>query len=229
MPKTLYELVGRDGRRFSPHCWRARLALAHKGLEAASEPWLFTEKHLIEDAGGQVPVLDDEGRRVGDSWAIAEYLEDAYPDRRSLFGCPAGRGLAHFVGMWTSGGLQLALFPCLAKDIHDHADPADQPYFRESREKRLGCTLEEAQEARDGHLPEIERTLVPLRAHLKRQPWIAGERPMYADYVVFGAFQWARTVSDWTFLRDEDPIRDWRARVAGLFDGLADREPCYED
>jgi glutathione S-transferase len=27
-----------------------------------------------------------DGRRIGDSWAIAEHLEAAYPERPSLFG-----------------------------------------------------------------------------------------------------------------------------------------------
>ena len=52
---------------------------------------------------------------------------------------------------------------------------------------------------------------------------------MYADYIVFSAFQWARMVSGWRFLADDDPIRDWRRRVGGLFDGLADAVPHYPD
>ena len=45
MTPVLYELRGRDDRlRFSPFCWRARLALAHKGIEAELVPMLFTDK-----------------------------------------------------------------------------------------------------------------------------------------------------------------------------------------
>lgn len=232
MSMILYELAGVDDRRFSPHCWRTRLALAHKGLEAVERPLLFTDMAAIAEVGeGLVPVLDDDGYRVGDSWAIAEYLEERYPDRPSLFGDAAtGRGLAQFVNMWSSGGLQLALFPCLAKDIHDHADPADRDYFRRSREKRLGCSLEQAHDGRDARREHIDRTLTPLRALLKRQPWVSGEQPMYADYIVFSAFQWARMVSDWRFLGgDDDPVRAWRSRVGALFGGLADAVPHYLD
>ena len=230
MAMTLYELAGRDDRRFSPHCWRIWLALAHKGLEATAHPVLFTGMDAIAGVGdGLVPVLDDDGHRVGDSWAIAAYLEDRYPDRPSLFGDgAAARGLAQFVNLWTSGGLQLALFPCLAKDIHDHADPADQAYFRASREKRLGCSLEDAQAGREARREHLDRTLLPLRSLLKRQPWVSGDQPMYADYIVFSAFQWARMVSGWQFLAgDDDPIRSWQRRVGGLFGGLADAVPHY--
>jgi hypothetical protein len=32
MSIVLYELTGAEGRCFSPYCWRALMALAHKGL-----------------------------------------------------------------------------------------------------------------------------------------------------------------------------------------------------
>ena len=44
----------------------------------------------------KVPVIIDknaDGKWVNDSWAIAKYLESAYPDRPSLFGGPAGQHL----------------------------------------------------------------------------------------------------------------------------------------
>ena len=41
----------------------------------------------------QVPVIVDgnkDGKWINDSWAIAKYLEETYPDRPSLFGGPQG-------------------------------------------------------------------------------------------------------------------------------------------
>ena len=43
MSLTLYELCGADDRRFSPYCWRARMAVAHKGFDAEYIPMGFTE------------------------------------------------------------------------------------------------------------------------------------------------------------------------------------------
>ena len=88
MPLKLFELVGTDNARpFSPFCWRTRMALAHKGLSAESIPWCFTEKHAIAPHQSEkVPVLLDGETSVVDSWVIANYLEDSYPDRPSLFG-----------------------------------------------------------------------------------------------------------------------------------------------
>ena len=46
--KKLYELAGADeNRKFSPYCWRARMALAHKGLEVESCPSILLKKKQL--------------------------------------------------------------------------------------------------------------------------------------------------------------------------------------
>jgi glutathione S-transferase len=99
----LYDLAGaRDDCRFSSNCWPVRMALLHKGLPFEAIPWRFTEKQTIAFSGqGLVPVLVDGDLTVFDKWKIAEYLEEAYPDRPSLFGGERGQALAHFVTNWT--------------------------------------------------------------------------------------------------------------------------------
>lgn len=82
MAITFYDLCGRASKRYSPYGWRTRMALAHKGLDYSLELVKFTEKHKLEFSGQPlVPVIRDGERVVNDSWAIAEYLEDAYADR----------------------------------------------------------------------------------------------------------------------------------------------------
>ena len=102
MPLKLYELVGTDASRpFSPFCWRTRMALAHKGLSAETIPWRFTEKGVIAPHGAEkVPVLLDGDSAVVDSWTIANYLEDKYPDSPSLFGGEGGRAMARMLNWW---------------------------------------------------------------------------------------------------------------------------------
>ena len=82
----MYDLAGADkNRRFSPYCWRIRMALAHKRLNVECMPWHFTEKDKIKFSGQErVPVLIDGSNTISDSWEIAKYLESAYPDRPSL-------------------------------------------------------------------------------------------------------------------------------------------------
>src|ERR1700694_3144101 len=113
MAITLYDLAGAEaGRRFSPFCWRAKMALAHKGLEVETVPWRFTEKDkLPQPNAGRVPVIVDGARVVHDSTAIADYLEQRYPDRPSLFGGETARGLVRFIQNWTQPRLRPAPLP----------------------------------------------------------------------------------------------------------------------
>ena len=223
MALQMYDLAGADpARRFSPFCWRIRMALAHKGLAVETIPWRFTEKERIAFSGqGLVPVLVDGDAVVSDSWTIACHLEDHYPDRPSLFGGEGGRAMARFIGAWTDGVVHPLVARCVVKDIHDVLAPADQPYFRDSREKRFGATLEAWQEGRDQHVLALRAALNPLRFTLGKQPFLGGEAPNYADYTVFGAFMWARNVSSFPLLVADDPVHAWRGRLLAAFDGLA--------
>ena len=154
--RILYELVGRDDRRFSPHCWRIRMALAHKGLEAAFEPVRFIDKEKIAFSGQKlVPILVDFGEVIFDSWAIAKYIDENYYQERSLL---LGGG-TRFVSHWVDSQLQPVLARCLIKDIYDHVDPEDRDYFRSSREARYGKTIEEMHAERDAEELNLKRTL----------------------------------------------------------------------
>ena len=140
-PISIYELEGGPNQFFSPFCWAARFAAAHKGLPIETIRWKFREgdkiafsnqglvgyiplpqknmdwylKMTLESTASctqqfgvlykqwdvrndqppclQVPVIVDgnkDGKWVNDSWAIAKYLEETYPDRPSLFDGPQG-------------------------------------------------------------------------------------------------------------------------------------------
>jgi glutathione S-transferase len=229
MAITLYDLAGAEAdRRFSPFCWRARMALAHKGLEVETVPWRFTEKDkLPQPNSGRVPVIVDGGDVVHDSSTIAEYLENRYSDRPSLFGGEGGPGLTRFIQNWTETVLQPGLIGFVVLDIHRHIGPEDQAYFRKSREERLGRTLEEVVQNRNARMPAFRESLTPLRRTVERQDFLAGARPAYADYIVFGAFQWARAISDCELLTADDPVAAWRGRMLDLFGGLARKSPAY--
>jgi glutathione S-transferase len=229
MTITMYDLAGIEAeRRFSPFCWRAKMALAHKGLAVETVPWRFTEKDkLPQPNAGRVPVIVDGARVVHDSTAIADYLEEQYPGRPSLFGGEVGRGLARFVQNWTETVLQPGLIRLVLLDIYRHIGPEDQAYFRGDREKRFGATLEAFVGDRTARLPAFRATLDPLRRTVERQNFVAGNAPAYGDHIVFGAFQWARAISDFEVLAEGDPVRAWRGRMLDLYGGLARRSPAY--
>jgi glutathione S-transferase len=224
MGLALYDLAGaEEDRRFSPYCWRITLALKHKGLDFESIPWRFTEKDKIAFAGtDKVPVLVDGEVSVHDSPAIAAYLEKAYPDRPSLFGGQAAQALSRFHVDWTDLVLQPALFRMIIADIPPLLAPNDADYFRRSREARVGASLEDFCAGRDAKLAALHQLLSPLRRTLTHHPFLSGEKPAWADYTVFGAFQWSRCVSPIRLIEDkDDPVYRWRDAMLGLYDGLA--------
>lgn len=229
MAIILYDLVGKEDRRFSPNAWRTRLALAHKGLDADVRPTKFTDIPGI-CGGGQktVPVIDDGGRVVCDSWAIAEYLEDTYPDRPSLFGGTAGRVLTKTIQHWVVADIYTRTIPLIALDIHDHLEDADKAYFRESREKRFGKTLEALQAGRDDKVEAYRTALHPARMTLRETPFLGGEAPMYADYLLFAALLWPKVISPVRLIAHDDPIFAWFERCLDLYGGLAHGTLAYE-
>jgi glutathione S-transferase len=229
MSLKLFELVGTDeARPFSPFCWRTRMALAHKGLSAASIPWCFTDKAAIAPHKSEkVPVLLDGETSVADSWAIANYLEDQYPERPSLFGGEGGRAIGRMINWWGDVTVIGGMFPLIVADIPGHLRPVDAVYFRESREARFGKPLEQVMAGRDQSVAGFRRALDPMRLTLRTQPYLGGETPNYADYIVFGGFQWARVVSPFKLLAEDDPVHAWRERLLDAFDGMARKSPGY--
>jgi glutathione S-transferase len=229
MTLQLFELVGiEDDRPFSPYCWRTRMALAHKGLEATSIPWRFTEKDaLARHQSEKVPVLLDGERAINDSWAIATYLEDTYRDRPSLFGGEGGRAMGRMINWWGDSAVIPGLVSLIIMDIHAHLRPADQAYFRESREARFKKTLEEVAANRDKDVVTFRKSLDPVRLTLRSQPFLGGEQPNYADYIVFGPFQWARAISGFQLLQPDDAIYAWREKLLDAFGGMARKSAGY--
>jgi len=222
----LWELKGRDGRRYSLFSWRTKLALKHKGLGWQSHPVLMSDKQAIAFSGGKtVPVIQDGDTVVRDSWKIAEYLEDKYSDRPTLFGGAIGRGVTQALNTWVDRALIPAMMPVVVADIYDRIDPADQPYFRQMFEGFLKSTLEEARGKRQEFARRLERVVEPWQAALKRQPFVCGAAPAYGDYILFSVFQWARITSPQDIFNTSDPLHGWRERMLDLYDGYARTTP----
>lgn len=229
MTIKMYDLAGADpNRRFSPFCWRTKLALAHKELAVETIPWRYSDKPLLAFANwDRVPVIVDGDRPVADSWAIANYLEDAYGSKPSLFGGSAGRGLSRFYNAWADTVLHPVMSRFLIVDILDHLAAEDRVYFRKSREDRFGMTLEEFSKDREARLPVFSQLLEPMRQTLASQHYLGGEIPLYPDYIVFGSFMWARSISRLRLLDPADPIEAWRERLLDAFGGMARKSPGY--
>jgi len=218
----LWELRGREDRRYSLFSWRTRMALRHKELEFESTPVAMSDKATIAFSGGKtVPVIKDGDTVVRDSWRIAEYLEERYPDRPSLFGGAIGRGVTHTFNTWVDRAIVPAMMPVIVADVHERVDPVDEEYFRRQFEGFLKCTLEEARERAPQAHERLKRVLEPLEAALKRQPYVCGAAPAYADYILFSVVQWARIMSPRVIFDTSGALYGWRSRILDLYDAFA--------
>lgn len=227
----LFELAAEDREiRFSPFVWRTKLALAHKDLDYKAVPVGFLEKEAFASSGSQtVPVLEDDGRWIAQSWDIACYLEDRYSDRPSLFDSAEARALSRHLVNTIDATLVPQVFLLIVADIPKILSDADAAYFRKTREARIGSPLESTIERRPRNIEKLAKLLVPFERTFSEQPFICGERPAYGDYALFGLFQWARLVSPVEVLPEPSMLRDWHQRMIGLFDGLAGQAKGFRD
>lgn len=222
MARILYSLSGVDIRRpFSPHCWKAVMALHHKGLDFEEKPVGFTEIPKLEgEFSKTVPILRDEDTLISDSFKIALYLEESYPSAPSLFGGEGGKALARFVEGYSQSTIHPAISAIALMDIYNMLAPVDQAHFRKTREALFGKPLEEVFPDRDAAIDAFPAKLLPLRHMLRSQPFIGGASPLFADYIVFGALQWLKIVTGSVYLPEGDAALDWFERCLDLFDGV---------
>lgn len=222
MTIQLYDLVGRDTLRpFSPHCWKAKMALAHKGLDFQSVPTSFLEVPKIENGLGKiVPVIRDGDKVISDSFEIALYLEETYPDKPTLFGGEGGKSLARFIESWSQTMIHPTVSTVAVEEIGNMLGKEDRDFFVPDREGKFGKSLSTVTAERDEWLKEFPHRIKPLGHMLRSQPFFGGDTPLFADYIVFGAFQWARICSTKPVLPADHPVMEWFERCLDLHDGL---------
>ncbi|QZO00052.1 glutathione S-transferase N-terminal domain-containing protein [Chenggangzhangella methanolivorans] len=143
MNAHVYDLTLADGRRLSPYCWAAKLALAHKGVAFETTAARFVDIPNIRGGGFKtVPVVELGDEVVGDSFELALKLERDFPDRLTLFAGDGGVALSRFVGAHAAYLLG-KMSRAMVLAIHDGLDAETQAYFRTSREKMFRRPLEE--------------------------------------------------------------------------------------
>lgn len=173
-----------------------------------------------------VPILVDGATVVHDSWNIAEYLEDRFPDQPSLFGGATGRATTRLINLWSDTTLHIPLRRIISADFVQCLCQEDRDYFRRSREEDFGGLLEQV--CLDPRWQsEFDAACVPLERLFAGQQFIGGAGPRYADFIIFSVFQWARLGSPTDLVAAGSALARWRSTMIGLFGGLADKFPAY--
>lgn len=220
MARLLYDLCGVDeGLRFSPYCWRVKFALAHKGLDVETRAWHFTDKEAIAfSQQGKVPVLVDGDETLTDSYEIFRHLDRRYPEK-PLLGEASAEARARFFKFYGERLLAPGMIRTVVMDLYNAIHPKDREYFRETREKAFGRSLEEMHAPSKG-LTMLDQALEPLRGRLSEADYIDGDAPAGADYLIFGHFMWARSVSTADLVSNADPVYAWIERMLDAHGGL---------
>ena len=136
MSLQLYDLAGAEPeRRFSPYCWRTKLAPRTQGPRSRNNPLaLHRQGHdrLLGAGTGTGPCRWRSG--------CIEFMGRSRPtwrrpmtDRPSLFGGPAAKALARFVNSWADNVVAPGIARLVLMDIHAHLHEKDRAYFRETR------------------------------------------------------------------------------------------------
>lgn len=219
---TLYDLCGADSElRFGPFCWTSKLCLLHKGLPFETVALGFTEKANYPDPDyGKLPILRDGDDLVRDSAAIAEHLDRRYP-ARPLMATDAERAAAQFYRAWAGAHVFSAIRPFAIGRVLRNIRPEDQPYFRSSREKTYGRSIETVEAEADAKA--VTTALAPLAAALNAYPFLGGGAPNFSDYVVAAPLLWGYSLRQDEYFEAPPAVGAWFGRILDLYDGYARR------
>jgi glutathione S-transferase len=201
---------------FGPNPRALRMFLLEKGLALPAVPVdlmggenrrpPYTERN----PGGQVPALElDDGRVIGETVAIFEYLEDTHPTP-TLIGATAAEKAE--TRMWTRR-IELQITEHLYNGFR-YAEGIE--LFR--------ARMRVLPEAADGLKAIVRDKLVWLDGLMAGRRFVAGERFTIADIILYAALEFGGSVG-----QPLDPalanLAAWRARVAARPSAAASLHP----
>ncbi|KZV63894.1 hypothetical protein PENSPDRAFT_615956 [Peniophora sp. CONT] len=210
---TLHDIPSMlSDKAWSPNTWRVRYVLNIKSIPYETQ-WLLhpeiepelrrvgappTIHWILKTETYTLPAIYDPTKNAGisDSNKIAAYLEETYPESRSL-------RVAESIDFVDSYGRRLneALFLLLAAQTAENLVPETRPAWREKRERAFGVRLEalaEPDERRDMLLTDVLGVLTDIDAYSNSKgdsPFIQDDELTYCDVVIAATLTWTRRVA----------------------------------
>ncbi|NJM33429.1 MAG: glutathione S-transferase family protein [Rhodomicrobium sp.] len=170
-------------------------------------------------------MLVDGERWINESWQIARYLDEKFPDKPALMATPTAKAGARFLNFWADTTLHPALRPLIMLSVFEVTAEKDKAYFRKSREELFGKPLEQLCPDRAAAKDNLLKVLTPVESTLKEFAFLGGDEPNYSDYIVFGSLQWANVVAPDPVLTPGSAVANWFERMLDLWGGYARRSP----
>lgn len=154
-----------------PFCRKVRIMLREKGLAAELvevQPWLPSDDFLRLNPASEAPVLVDRQSTVCDSQAIADYLEEAYPETNLLGRSQAQRNETRRLVAWFDTKFNREV---------------TEPLWREKLVKRWAKRgFPRSEVLREG-AHNIRFHLAYIDYLYQRRKWLAGDELSLADVV----------------------------------------------
>jgi glutathione S-transferase len=193
--RTLYHLWLSAGSR------KIRLVLAEKGLEfemKVEKVWERRHEFLALNPSGEVPVLVEEsGATIVEAGPIAEYLEEAYPERPLILGDAVQRAEVRRLVLWFDGKFEREVTRNLVEE--------------KMMKRFLGLGEPNSQAIRAG-TKNIHTHLDYISYLAERRTWLAGDHLTLADVTAAAHLSAVDYIGDvpWD---DHPEAREWYARM----------------
>lgn len=185
----------------SPGCRKIRIALAEKKLQfdmKLEKVWERREGFLAMNPAGAVPVLQEPDQEIiCDSYALAEYLDEKYPEPQLFGSTPETRAEARRLVSWFDGKFQNEVT----------ANLVDEKILK--RFLKMGEPSSEAIRAGSAN---IHYHLDYIGWLIEERQWLAGDTMSYADISAAAHLSCVDYLGDvpWD---EHRPAKEWYARM----------------
>ncbi|CAO0797541.1 unnamed protein product [Mucor circinelloides] len=224
------ELLKKPGLVWSPNTCKTRYALNLKNVPYETKWVNFDDIKTVipaitkSDKRPTVPIIVHNGKPVVDSWHIAHYLEEQFPNNPSLF---HGNVATHkFFQHYSDKHINSAIYRLVLLEIQrSTGDQELQDWFRKDREAGMrGKTLEQFAGDANENIAKLKTGIALVSAHLREFLFVTGERPGWADVALLSHLTFLVALKPEIFeehvLCDEN-IRAWWNRTEYIRNGVA--------
>ncbi|EIM81633.1 uncharacterized protein STEHIDRAFT_161804 [Stereum hirsutum FP-91666 SS1] len=213
---TLYDIPGKAAKDFawSPNTWKARLVLNIKGLpyktawveypDIAPVAKKIGASHTSVSASGPhytAPFIEDPSHKavVADSFKIAQYLDETYPDTPAV----VPKGTAALQNTFSDMFFEKVGYPIYSYINYQTMKQLPQRsevYWRKTREASFGVAIEEiAPEGSEKRAEIWKKVIAGLKTidaslSVQEEEFIAGGKPTFADVTVVAVLTWPKRI-----------------------------------
>lgn len=207
---------------WSPFCISQRLILEFSGEKFKITNVPPQERGLVWKLTKQkyygVPIIRDGSRVVfddtDDQQIVAKYL-----DRKLELGLfPAEReGVQSILWRYIENDIEGPAFRVNDSHYTEFVKPADQLQYLRFKERKFGrgC-IGQWREQRQDLMKRLEAGLVPFEQMLAHSKFLLGERPLFADFDLFGMLGNFLFTGHYALPKSQPHLRDWYRRMKSV-------------